>query len=82
MTPNAWPNLDAKPAGCYVEAVHPCTVGRYPLGLVLTSEAGASEPHENTNRPTLAVAIGKGSTVYGPARHWRPTDRRPEWLDR
>lgn len=66
-----WPNLEEKQRGDYVENVHPCNAGRYPLGIVRQSYEGS-----------LDVAIGTGSSVYGPAEHWRKTDRRPEWLDR
>ena len=69
-----FPNLEPKPVGCYVRTVHPSNVGRMPDGVVEQgSDDGTGE---------VFVRVGSGSTVYGPARNWKPIDATPGWLAR
>lgn len=69
-----WPNLERKTRGMFVENVHPCNRGRYPFGVVEWVEGAPLEQ--------VFVRLGRGSTCYGPAQHWRPTSTKPEWLER
>lgn len=71
-------NAERFQAGDYVENIHPVNRGRYPAGVVLSLDPCGIDNVEGQ----MVVRVGKGSTVYGPARNWQKTETQPDWLER